>query len=191
VAVAGSLRTARPGRAGAGRLWQHRPMTTSDPATPAAAPTTAGSSATASEPPASRRSVEIDRTGPSSYVARNARGGELRVSAAGDADFTPVELLLVALGACSAVDVDTVTARRAEPERFTVHVSGDKVRLDGASALQDLVVTFDVRFPAGADGDAARQVLPRALQVSHDRSCTVSRTVEAGTPVTMRVADPA
>jgi uncharacterized OsmC-like protein len=138
--------------------------------------------------PTTRRSVDIERTGAGTYLARNARGGRLRVSAADDADFTPVELLLVALGACSAVDVDTVTTRRAAPERFAVRVDADKVRVDGANALQDLVVTFDLRFPDGPEGDAAREVLPRALQVSHDRSCTVSRTVEAGTPVRMRLA---
>lgn len=168
-------------------------MTTPDDATASSAPATAsgtGASGPTADAPGSRRAVEIDRTGPSTYLARNDRGGELRVSASGDADFTPVELLLVALGACSAVDVDMVTGRRAEPDRFSVHVSGDKVRVDGASTLQDLVVTFDVRFPAGEAGDAARQVLPRALQVSHEKSCTVSRTVEAGTPVTMRLADP-
>ncbi|MBC7291179.1 MAG: OsmC family protein [Actinotalea sp.] len=141
--------------------------------------------------PSGHRGVDIERTGPGTYLARNVRGGELRISAAGDADFTPVELLLAAIGACSAVDVDTVTARRAEPDAFTVRVEGEKVRVDGANAMRDLVVTFDVRFPAGADGDAAREVLPRAVQVSHDRSCTVSRTVEAGTPVAIRLAGPA
>ena len=38
-------------------------------------------------------------------------------------------------------------------------------------------------FPEGAEGDAARAALPRSLQQSHDRLCTVSRTVELGTPV--------
>lgn len=183
VAVPGALRGTRAG------VWQHRPMTTPDHASTSSAPA-AGTTGPAADAPASRRAVQIDRTGPSTYLARNDRGGELRVSATGDADFTPVELLLVALGACSAVDVDTVTSRRAEPDRFTVHVSGDKVRVDGASALRELVVSFDVRFPAGAEGDAARQVLPRALQVSHEKSCTVSRTVEAGTPVTIRLVHP-
>lgn len=150
------------------------------PGTAATAPS-AGSSSP-------RRSVEIERTGPSTYTARNERGGELRVSAAGDAGFTPVELLLVALGTCSAVDLE-VAVRRAEPEVFAVRVDAEKVRVEGASALRDIEVTFDVRFPAGSDGDAARTVLPRALQVSHDRSCTVSRTVEAGTPVTMRLLE--
>ena len=162
-------------------------MTTTPPDPAPATPGASGGTARAGDP-TTRRSVDIERTGAGTYLARNARGGRLRVSAADDADFTPVELLLVALGACSAVDVDTVTTRRAEPGRFAVRVDAEKVRVDGANLLQNLVVTFDLRFPEGPEGDAARAVLPRALQVSHDRSCTVSRTVEAGTPVTVRLA---
>ena len=36
-------------------------------------------------------------------------------------------------------------------------------------------------------GDAARAVLPDAVRRSHDRLCTVSRTIELGIPVTSRV----
>lgn len=158
---------------------------------PAPEPPAGSGTAAAQGDPATRRTVDIERTGAGTYLARNVRGGEVRVSAAGDADFTPVELLLVALGACSAVDVDTVTARRSEPDVFAVRVDAEKLRVEGANILQDLVVTFDVRFPAGPDGDAARAVLPRALQVSHERSCTVSRTVEAATPVAIRLAETA
>jgi len=46
-----------------------------------------------------------------------------------------------------------------------------------------------VAFPDGGPGDRARDILPRAVKASHDRLCTVSRTIEAGTPVTVAVAD--
>jgi len=49
------------------------------------------------------------------------------------------------------------------------------------------VLRFVIEFPDGEGGDAARQVLPSALQRSHDRLCTVSRTVELGTPVEVRL----
>jgi hypothetical protein len=39
-------------------------------------------------------------------------------------------------------------------------------------------------FPAGEDGDQARAILPDAVSKSHDRLCTVGRTVEIGTPIT-------
>lgn len=129
------------------------------------------------------RWVTLERTEPGVFVARNARGGELRVAGDDGATFTPVELLLVAIGACTAADVDAVTRRRSEPEAFDVQVDAHKTRDAVGNLMRDIEVTFDVRFPAGEAGDAARAALPRALQASHDRTCTVSRTVEAGTPV--------
>jgi putative redox protein len=135
----------------------------------------------------SHRSVHVDRTDRGAYTARNARGGEIRMSTGSDESFTPVELLLAAIGGCSAVDIDVVTTRRSEPEEFSVRVDAAKVSEEGGSILRDIAVTFSIRFPAGDQGDAAREVLPRAAQVSHDRSCTVSRTVEAGVPVAFRL----
>lgn len=136
-----------------------------------------------------RRSVSLERVETGVYRARNDRGGELVFGSHAGAGFTPVELLLAAIAGCSAVDVDVVTGRRAEAERFEVRCSADKVRGDGGSQLENVELTFSLRFPAGADGDAAREILPRAVAASHDRTCTVSRTIERGTPVTVRVED--
>ena len=102
-------------------------------------------------------------------------------------DFTPVELFLAAIGGCTAVDVDIFTTRRAEPESFVVEVGGNKVRDEGGNRMEELSVTFRVRFPDGEGGDAARALMPEAVQRSHDRLCTVSRTVELGTPVDTRI----
>jgi uncharacterized OsmC-like protein len=136
------------------------------------------------------RSVQFERTANSKYEVRNIRGGTLSVGSGQDADFTPVELLLAAIGTCSAIDVDIVTSRRAEPTEFTAVVRGDKIR-DAAEGnrLENLAVEFTVRFPEGEDGDKAREALPRAVKMSHDRLCTVSRTVELGTPVSTTLAD--
>ena len=38
-------------------------------------------------------------------------------------------------------------------------------------------------FPEGEDGDAARGVMPRILEQTRDRLCSVSRTVALGEPV--------
>jgi putative redox protein len=139
-----------------------------------------------------RRSVTLRRTSLGHYEVRNARGGTMTVGAGGGADFTPVELLLAALGGCTGADVDHITSKRAEPESFVVQVTGDKVRDEtGGNRLVDLVIELSVTFPEGAAGDAAREMLPRAARMSHDRLCTVSRTVERGTPVDTRTAPPA
>lgn len=136
------------------------------------------------------RTVTLGRLDEGVYLARNARGGELRFGSKAGNDFTPVELLLAAVAGCSAVDVDVVTGRRAEAQQFDVTAQAHKVPTDGAgSILRDIEVTFTVRFPDGAAGDAARAILPRALKASHDRTCTVSRTIEAATPVLTRHVD--
>jgi uncharacterized OsmC-like protein len=133
------------------------------------------------------RFVVIERTGEGRYVVGNVRGGSMTIGTGEGTDFTPVELLLAAIGGCTAADVDVITSRRAEPDQFTVRVSGDKIRDEAGNRLENLAVEFTVRFPAGTAGDAAREVLPSAVRKSHDRLCTVSRTVERGTPIGVSV----
>lgn len=133
-----------------------------------------------------RRSISIRRTGPNHYVATNPRGGELAFGEGHDAEFTPVELLLTAIGGCSGIDIDLITSRRAEPDTFEIDVSGDKIRDESGNHMENLDMVVRIRFPDGDDGDAARDVLPDAIQKSHDRLCTVSRTVELPSPITVR-----
>jgi len=129
------------------------------------------------------RSVSIERIASSRYTVTNARGGQLTMASGGGSDFTPVELLLAAIGGCTAVDVDLVTSRRAEPEAFAVEVGAEKINDAGGNHLSDITVTFRIRFPAGDGGDSARAVLPDVVRKSHDRLCTVGVTVEHGTPI--------
>ena len=129
------------------------------------------------------RTVTVDRTGSKHYTATNARGGTIEVGDGGDGSFSPVELLLVAIGGCTAIDADVATSRHAEPLRFEVTVSGDKISDEEGGRMENLAVTFHVEFPEGEAGDRARAILPRAVKLSHDKLCTVSRTVERGTPV--------
>lgn len=136
------------------------------------------------------RGVDLSRIGLGRYEATNARGGKLVLGSGEGDQFTPVELLLVAIAGCSAVDVDFITSKRAEPTRFEVRMSGDKVRDDSGNHMTDLSLTFDIAFPDGENGDAARGVLPRSVAQSHDRLCTVSRTVELGTPIAVHLNEP-
>ena len=131
------------------------------------------------------RSVELTRIGVHRFKATNRRGGVLPIGEGDDPDFTPVELLLAAIAGCGAIDVDYITGKRAEPESFDLQVSADKVRDDQGNHLTNLRVVFDVTFPEGEAGDAARAKLPSAIERSRDRLCTVSRTVTLPSPVEM------
>jgi putative redox protein len=143
----------------------------------------------ATDPDASRY-VELTRQRKARYVATNRRGGSIEVGEGDDAAFTPVELLLTALAACTAMDVDYIVGKRAEAESGRLTSSARKVRDDGENYLVDLEVVLDLRYPEGAGGDAARTALPMAVQRSNDRLCTVGRTVQIGTPVLATVAGP-
>jgi putative redox protein len=129
------------------------------------------------------RSVRLARTAKGRFRATNVRGGTIDLGEGADADFTPVELLLVALAGCSAIDIDHITGKRAEPESFDVDARADKIRDEHGNRLTDIRLRFDPVFPEGPEGDAARAVLARAVAQSHDRLCTTTRTVEVGTPV--------
>jgi len=133
------------------------------------------------------RSVRLERIENSKYTVINERGGTITIGTGGGTDFTPVELLLVAIGGCTAVDVDILTSRRAEPDSFEIVVEADKVRDPAGNHLSGLQVTFRIAFPPGEQGDKARELLPDAVRKSHDRLCTVSRTVELGTPIATRI----
>ena len=132
------------------------------------------------------RSISLRRTAAGRFVATNRRGGELDIGGGGER-FSPIELLLTAIAACTALDVDALTSRRAEPNSFTVDASGHKIRDESGNRLADIELVFHVRFPDGEAGDAARNVLPDMVARSHDRLCTVSRTVERGEPVVTRI----
>jgi putative redox protein len=133
------------------------------------------------------REVSVGRVTAGRVTARNERGVQVAIGTGGDADFTPTELLPAAIGGCTAIDVDILTSRRVEPEAFQVDVAAEKVRDAAGNHLADIEVTFRVAFPAGEGGDAARALPPEAVRRSHDRLCTVSRTIELGIPVTSRV----
>lgn len=153
---------ADPGRVGSGRL-------TAMTATPTG--------------PETHRSISLDRTGDFTFAATNRRGGVLPVGSGDDETFTPVELLLVALAGCGAIDLEHLTSKRAPFETFAAVAEGHKIRDDRGNHLVDLRVTFDVTFPEGDDGDRARDFLPRAVAEIERRLCSVGRTVQIGDPV--------
>ena len=134
------------------------------------------------------RNVTVERVTSGKLTVSNNRGGQIVLGTGGGADFTPTELLLAAIGGCTAIDIDILTSRRAEPEAFAVQVDAEKVRDADGNRLADVEVTFQITFPGTEQGDAARALLPDAVKKSHDRLSTVGRTVEIGTPVATRIA---
>lgn len=135
------------------------------------------------------RTVEVTRIEKGLYEATNRHGAKIVFGHDNTKNLSAVELLLAAIAGCSGTDVDFITSKRAEPTSFRVHISGEKVRdAAGKNHVTGISLTFDIEFPEDEGGDAARGVLERAVHQSHDRLCSVSQTVERGTPIRVHVA---
>src|SRR4029453_17532517 len=113
--------------------------------------------------------VDLSRLSKHHFEATNSRGGTLSFGRKKAGEFTPVELLLVAIAGCTAMDVDAITVKRSEPLRFQVSCSGHSTKSEHGNHVTDIAVDFDVEFPDTEGGRAARDVLEIAIRKSHDR----------------------
>lgn len=127
-------------------------------------------------------SVTVERTDDGGYQADNGRGGRISFGDGTDGtQFTPVELLLAAVGGCNIVSVEPLTAKRGHRlVRLAMTVDAEKVE---PNLLGPVTVTYDVELPEG--DDEAEEVFKAVAQRVHDRACTVSRTLAEGTQVTI------
>ena len=128
----------------------------------------------------------ISRLSKHHFEATNSRGGTLTFGKKKAAEFTPVELLLVAIAGCTAMDVDAITVKRSNPS-LPGQLLGPQHQEQHGNHVTDIAVDFDVEFPDSEGGRAAAGVLEIAIRKSHDRLCTVTRTVEMETPVDSRL----
>lgn len=119
-------------------------------------------------------SVRVERTDDGGFVARNGRGAEVAIGGASDDGvFSPVELLLAALGGCEIVTVEPLTADRGHRlVKLAATVEAEKV---APTRLGTITVTYDVELPPG-DDDAAKIFTDVAHRV-HENHCTVGRAL--------------
>lgn len=119
-------------------------------------------------------SVRVERTDDGGFVARNDRGAQVAIGG-GDEDgaFTPVELLLAALGGCEIVTVEPLTADRGHRlVRLAATVEAQKV---APTRLGTITVTYDVELPPG--DDHAAKVFTDVAHRVHENHCTVGRAL--------------
>ncbi|MEV6153090.1 OsmC family protein [Nonomuraea sp. NPDC052129] len=122
--------------------------------------------------------VRVERTEDGGFRATNARGAEVQIGA-GDEEgaFTPVELLLAAVGGCNIVTVEPLTAKRGQRLiRLSMTVESEKVE---PNLLGPVTVTYDVEVPSEQAEEVFRAVADRV----HAKYCTVSRSLQEGTEV--------
>ena len=124
--------------------------------------------------------VRVERTADGGFRATKERGAEVRLGGPDeDGVFSPVELLLAALGGCELVTVEPLTAKRGHRlEKLAATVQAEKVE---PTKLGTVTVTYDVELP---EGDAEADEVYRAVAARvHEKYCTVGRALKEQTEV--------
>ncbi|MBQ0926515.1 MULTISPECIES: OsmC family protein [Saccharopolyspora] len=126
--------------------------------------------------------VEVTRTGEHTFTATNSRGAEVAVGRDGaPGAFTPGELLLAAVAACSVVTSENLFVRRiGEDARLVARADRTKNPED-----EHKFAEIQVALEAELDGVENRDKLLDAVQRAIEKYCTVSRSVEESTPINL------
>jgi putative redox protein len=105
--------------------------------------------------------------------------GTGRVVTFGDAvdanEYSPVESIVAALAACSAMDVISIARKKRQAiERYEVHGEGEQ-RDEYPQVLTEVTVTHEVWGP-----DLSAAAIRRAIELSATKYCPVNAMVSAG-----------
>lgn len=133
--------------------------------------------------------ITLERThGDYGFEARDAAGhGVLTDSSSEnggqDAGVRPMQLLLMALGGCSGIDVVSILKKQKQQiDGFAMHISGQREAGVEPSLWKQVHVVFDI------SGDVDSGKAERACQLSIDKYCSVAETLRrAGATVSWEV----
>ena len=122
--------------------------------------------------------VWAKRLGTRHYLAGNENGVSVEVG--GEGNFTPGELMKIALLTCQTLSADHRIARELGQDGQPTAVKND-----AEERYESFVVDIDAAL-AGLDENQLAKLRER-VDVAIDRYCTVGHTVEHGAPVTTRL----
>jgi putative redox protein len=92
----------------------------------------------------------------------------------------PMELLLLALGSCTATDVvDILKKKRQKLESLEVEVSGERAK-EPPTVWVKLEIVYRLK------GHLDEKAVKDAIQLSEDKYCSVAATLRQTAPITFR-----
>ena len=135
--------------------------------------------------PTETNSVWAERTGTRQYLGRNARGAEVRVGM-GPGEFSPGELLKIALATCNTLSADHRLAK-ALGEDFEANVICATLKNEEEERYSDM----DVQIVTDLSGLAPEQLstLTERVERAIERGCTVGHTLEKGADLRLHLLD--
>lgn len=116
--------------------------------------------------------------------AANEEGGKIRMDGETqigglEGGFSPMQLLLAGIGGCSAIDIIGILEKqRQDLQNMRVEVDGDKQKVDTYSEFKSINLHFIF------EGDLEPQKVERAIDLSLNKYCSVSKALEKGSKIT-------
>ena len=121
------------------------------------------------------------------FELKNERGHIINVDnrsefGGDDLGASPMELLLMGVAGCSAIDMISILKKqRQEIISFKAEVDGLRVQIQDAKPFKEISVVFFLEGPIDEDKAA------RAAQLSFEKYCSVSKTLEPTAKVNYNV----
>ncbi len=116
--------------------------------------------------------------------AKNEDGVSLHMDGTGDigginGGFRPMQMLLAAAGGCSAIDVIGILKKqRMNPDDLKIEVTGERVDVESYSEFKTIHIHFIFK------GDLDEGKVDRAINLSLNKYCSVSKTLEKTSKIT-------
>jgi len=116
--------------------------------------------------------------------AKNEEGGLVRMDGNTEiggleGGFSPMQLLLAGIGGCSAIDIIGILEKQKQDLKdLRVEVNGDKQKKETYSEFK----TIHLKFIFSGDLDPRK--VERAIDLSINKYCSVSKALEQGSKIT-------
>jgi putative redox protein len=93
----------------------------------------------------------------------------------------PMELLLMGLGGCTAIDVILILKKQRQIiEDFQIRVQGDREKIEGTEKTPFRKINIQFELKGEIDGNKAL----RAIQLSMDKYCSATAQLEPSSKIT-------
>lgn len=130
--------------------------------------------------------VELEHQNGFHSEISNYRGHRISIDTSSSEDPqgpSPMELLLMGVAGCSSIDIISIlNKQKIKPDSLHIQVDGDRVKGQVPSLFTD------IHAKVSATGDVPANRLYRAAQLSFEKYCSVSKTLEHTATITFSVA---
>jgi len=128
--------------------------------------------------------ITIDQLEETHMEAQNEQGGLIRMDGSTsigglEGGFSPMQLLLAGVGGCSAIDIIGILKKQKQNlQDLRVEIDGNRQKKETYSEFTTIHIKYIF------SGDLEKQKVERAINLSLDKYCSVSKTLEKTSEIT-------